>query len=854
MQSLYKTAFTLTALIILTAVSHAQSVSWNPPGGQLGYGKTNRLSLIFEGCQPSGNFKLPIIDGLDISQPARSEQTSVMNFKVSRRVELSFAVQPTRRGEVIIPALNIMTDQGRVRVAETRYEVVEATVGQTNLNIDDIVTGMLRLPSEPVYNGQVIDISYLLIGSTRFSVNISSSPEWSPGDLLVEPFGEPERVTATISGEERPGLRYRTRALVRKTGPLSLSAVQQRINIQTGDNSGFFMSRPRVEEFLITSNQPTIDVKPLPAPLPEGFSGAVGHFTLESTVVPTEAQVGDPITWTVTLTGQGNWPEGITLPVREADVDFKVITPQSHKQMEEGQLFSGSLTEDVVLVPTRPGDYLLGAADFIFFNPETARFETVSSDSVTVAIESAPVSTSPRSADTLGRSTPEDTSADQLELPGVFESNEPALPGDPLPGRSVSGLPWDLPPTWWALIILGPVALTWLWQIGRRIVADDPNREAKVARRQLTRLTVSLKKSTAPEARRGQLLEWMRLAARSLCIPIAAPSSATVTRQVVATQFARNKDDWGSVWTEAENVIYGTTPDLGPDWANRAGRLVSRIRVRRRPITFLLRRRYWLPVVMLVLFGSTLSNRIQASPFDQYRAGDYAKAEVSWQEMVSSTPRDAIARNNLALTLAQQERWSEANAWWTTAFILDPGNSSLRWNLRAGLSRASGMQPRVAELLDARGLDWLATRFAPGTWNRLQAGGALLAALGLALSVYGWFRRLRPALLTAPIALVVGTIGLGLSTVSILQFGVLADPAAVVVMEDSILRSIPTDVADAQQSRNLPAGEIGRVNETFLGWRRLELDSGETGWVRQSILVPVYFPPEDDQKPNPGPT
>jgi len=858
MQSLFRTAFTLTALTILAAVSHAQSVSWNPPGGQLGYGKTNRLSLIFEGCQPPENFNLPRIDGLDISQPARSEQTSVMNFKVSRRVELSFAVQPTRRGEVIIPALNIMTDQGRVRVAKTRFEVVEATVGQTNLNIDDIVTGMLRLPSEPVYDGQVIDISYLLIGSTRFNVNISSSPEWSPGDLLVEPFGEPERVTITIRGEERPGLRYRTRALVRKTGPLSLSAVQQRINVQTGENnnSGFFMSRPRVEEFLITSNQPTINVKPLPAPRPEGFSGAVGNFTFESTVVPTEAQVGDPVTWTVTLTGQGNWPQGIALPVREADVDFKVITPQSRKQMEEGQLFSGSLTEDVVLVPTRPGDYPLGAADFTFFNPETARFETVSSDSVTVAIESPPVSTSLRSADTLGRSNPEDTSAVQLELPDVFESNGPALPGDPLPGRSGSGLPWALPPIWWALIILAPVALTWLWQIGRRIVADDPNREAKQARRQLTRLTETLEKSTAPEARRGQLLEWMRLAARSLRIPIAAPSSDTVARQVVATQSARNKDDWQSVWTEAENVIYGTAPDLGPDWISRAGRLVSRIRVRRRPVTFLLRRRYWLPIVIVGLFGSTFSGRIQASPFDQYRAGDYTKAEVSWQEMVSSAPRDAIARNNLALALAQQERWSEANAWWTTAFILDPDNSSLRWNLRTGLSRASGMQPRVAELLDARGLDWLATRFAPGTWNRLQVGGALLAALGLALSVYGWFRRLRPALLTAPIALVVGTIGLGLSTVSILQFGVLADPAGVVVREDSILRSIPTDVADAQQSRNLPAGEIGRVNETFLGWRRLELDSGETGWVRESILVPVYFSPVgfNDQKTNPGST
>jgi hypothetical protein len=172
--------------------------------------------------------------------------------------------------------------------------------------------------------------------------------------------------------------------------------------------------------------------------------------------------------------------------------------------------------------------------------------------------------------------------------------------------------------------------------------------------------------------------------------------------------------------------------------------------------------------------------------------------------------------------------------------VLHPADRSVRWNLRAGLSRASGMQPRVAELIEARGLDWLATRFSPGTWNRFQEGGAVLVALGLALSVFGWFRRLRPALIAAPIALVLGTVGLGIGTVSILRYGVLADPAAVVVKSDSILRSIPTDLADAQASRSLPAGEIGRINGSFLSWMRLELDSKEIGWVRADALVPVY--------------
>ena len=273
-----------------------------------------------------------------------------------------------------------------MRVAEARFEIVEAKVGQTNLNIDDIVIGIIQIPAGSFWEGQIIDVTYLLIGKVGFNVNISSAPAWSPIGVLVEPFQEPEKVNATIAGEERPGLRYRTRAMIRKPGVINLEAVEQRINVQTGESRGFFLSQPRVEEFLITSNQPAITVQPLPVPAPDGFNGAVGSFEFESTVVPTEAVVGDPITWTLKLSGQGNWPEGLTLPEREAAVDFKVIHPQSNKQMEEDQLYVGTLTEDVVLVPTRPGSYRLGAAEWVFFNPGTSRYESISRDSVAVTV------------------------------------------------------------------------------------------------------------------------------------------------------------------------------------------------------------------------------------------------------------------------------------------------------------------------------------------------------------------------------------------------------------------------------------------------------------------------------------
>jgi len=840
-----RTFFLIPILVLALAnVARAQTVEWNPPGGQLGYGKTNRLSLIFDGCEPAEAFNLPAIDGLDISRPSRSEQTNIVNFNISQRVELSYAVQPTRRGEVVIPALNINTNKGRMRVAEARFEIVEAKVGQTNLNIDDIVIGIIQIPAGSFWEGQIIDVTYLLIGKVGFNVNISSAPAWSPIGMMVEPFQEPEKVNATIAGEERPGLRYRTRAMIRKPGVINLEAVEQRINVQTGESRGFFLSQPRVEEFLITSNQPAITVQPLPVPAPDGFNGAVGSFEFESTVVPTEAVVGDPITWTLKLSGQGNWPEGLTLPEREAAVDFKVIQPQSNKQMEEDQLFVGTLTEDVVLVPTRPGSYRLGAAEWVFFNPGTSRYDSISRDSVSVTV--SPLATTAAAAPAADPISTDFIPGETilLQSPPVFENRGPALPRDPIVGGVRGYVPFALPPLGWALIVFLPAITTLGWQVWRRFRRDDPNQNAKRARRRLISLTASLEKVSDPGKKRELLIEWMQLGPRALAIPSAAPSATDIEQHLSGPRQSAARSDWTSLWNEAEEALYGLNHNLSDDWMARANSIVQKVRVRRRPISALFRIRYWLPSVLVLITLHPFDSLEARDSIDQYREGEFEESELGWRADVIKTPLNSVARNNLALALAQQDLWSEANAYWTTAYVLYPANEDLRWNLRAGLTRAPGMQPRLAELLEAKGLAWVATRLSPGAWDRVQGIGAVLAGLSLGFGIFGLFRRIRIALFIAPVALIAGTAGLAIGAISAFQYGVLAHPDAVVVQSDSILQSIPTDVSDAQQSRTLPAGEIAIVEGAFLSWRKLRLDSGETGWARKTVILPVYRAPE----------
>ena len=117
----------------------AQTVRWDPPGGQLGFNQVTELALVFENCEPDGDPKLPRVDGLNFGRPSQSSQTSIVNFKMSRTFSFVFPVRAETKNPITIPAFEIMTDKGPLPVKAARFTVGEATLGNSGLAVDDIV-------------------------------------------------------------------------------------------------------------------------------------------------------------------------------------------------------------------------------------------------------------------------------------------------------------------------------------------------------------------------------------------------------------------------------------------------------------------------------------------------------------------------------------------------------------------------------------------------------------------------------------------------------------------------------------------------------------------------------------------
>lgn len=138
-----------------------------------------------------------------------------------------------------------------------------------------------------------------------------------------------------------------------------------------------------------TRNSPTsrIEVKELPAGAPAGFSrGNVGEWVLEGEATPTGVQLGQPVTWKITVRGAGN-VRNLELPAA-ADVEgFKIFEPTRTEQTDvRGGIFGGSKTAEYVLVPEKPGTFVLPSVEFSSFDPKTGKYLTQRTEPVSLTV------------------------------------------------------------------------------------------------------------------------------------------------------------------------------------------------------------------------------------------------------------------------------------------------------------------------------------------------------------------------------------------------------------------------------------------------------------------------------------
>lgn len=118
-----------------------------------------------------------------------------------------------------------------------------------------------------------------------------------------------------------------------------------------------------------------LDVQALPQPAPENFDGAVGQFTTEVSVNETTVTLGEPVTLTYRVRGNGNL-EQIPAPDLVVPEGWRAYpNPSEYFELERGTITISERRFEWRIVPDQTGTHEFPAYAFTYFDPQTETYK-----------------------------------------------------------------------------------------------------------------------------------------------------------------------------------------------------------------------------------------------------------------------------------------------------------------------------------------------------------------------------------------------------------------------------------------------------------------------------------------------
>lgn len=410
--------FILFALILTTAFcAVAQQVSFGlvPPRNVV---QGRNFALTFRVTNGDANPPAaPKLKGCTLLfGPATStmQSTEIINGRMttSSSVDFSYTYRADEPGTVDVPEVSITSNGKTLRSHSASFQILPgdnprgsngggsaaptpdydgvSASSPGRISADDLLV-RVSFSKSSVYEQEPVVATIKVY--TKYDIS-SFMPTTQPAfeGFLTEEL--PVSMETTI--EHYNGTNYHTAVLKRlllypqKPGKLSVNSGKYDVTLVQYEtvNMGFFRTQRPVEKNVTTSsNAATLTVKPLPEPKPAGFSGAVGHFSVSTTLEPELMRTNEASVYSYIVKGTGNikylsepgvqFPAGIDSYTPKTDVNASVVG---------GTNMSGTYRTDYTIVPQEVGNFTIEGVPFIYFDPAADKYVTVDVPSTPIKV------------------------------------------------------------------------------------------------------------------------------------------------------------------------------------------------------------------------------------------------------------------------------------------------------------------------------------------------------------------------------------------------------------------------------------------------------------------------------------
>jgi hypothetical protein len=407
----------LMSLLGATALADDPLVYATIQPAQIYLGESAQFTItnLGDGTNP---ITLPAVSGLKFEIVARTHEIQIINGSTLPSSSTVMRVTPQIAGIFTIPAVtpksqplvlqvNAAPSGAYVPRADTRARppppILSGGPLPKGVRLTDDGSAYVRLsiPKREIYIGESIPVEIEVGMRSGFVSSLNGLPKLAGDNFTLNNLSrQPERNEKLINGEPFVLFTWRSILSVVKPGTFSLSAeAPMTVKIRTRSRRDALLDDRFGDPFYqnlfgttipkdvdVTSPPQELKVMELPAEgRPADFHGAIGTFNVVSDISPAKADVGDPMTLRLRITGSGSFDRVDSTMLDHVD-QWKTYPPKSSFNTSDPIGFSGMKTFEQPVIASKPGAQTLPALSFSYFDPNTRRYETARSTPLNVAI------------------------------------------------------------------------------------------------------------------------------------------------------------------------------------------------------------------------------------------------------------------------------------------------------------------------------------------------------------------------------------------------------------------------------------------------------------------------------------
>lgn len=355
----------------------------------------------------------PAVNGCKLLTPrpgmSTMQSVQIINGQQSSSttIDYTFTYRAEKDGTFTIPAASIDVDGKTLRTAQASFKILppdknaprqqqggysnpmsifdEYDAGEESrpeISKNDIFVRVI-LNKNHAYEGEAIECTLKLY--TKFerinSFMVTSPPTFD--GFLIDEIDTQAQLNQV---EHYNGQNYITAVLKKciifpqKSGKLTINSGKYDLSVVQLErvSNGFFISaRPVEKEVHLQPFSQSVEITPLPQPQPAGFTGAVGHYTFESSLSNSTPRTGEAISLRYIATGTGNI-KYVTIPKPQIPSEFEQYTPKTDTNARiAGNTLTGTMTAEYTIVPQNVGKFKIPAQEFTYFDLAKKQYVTL---------------------------------------------------------------------------------------------------------------------------------------------------------------------------------------------------------------------------------------------------------------------------------------------------------------------------------------------------------------------------------------------------------------------------------------------------------------------------------------------